>query len=660
MSGSVECYWGETKSEIDVFVKEVIEEIGTIRKCLSGEETEEKKATTRTVSQQHQHSLALDGASSNNNKVDMDSGRPADAAALNRHDRAGIADSIVDGRPSEAEVKDKLQKLRLETQQATSSDDTFTSFSALSNSVVAEETIDAWQDDDDDADDELSWRMSPLKSMSDWVIKVVTPRENNKADVYHVHKSILAVGPRRSSFFANLFREHNQQQALLQQCNNTNNGKNTIAGEAMSYSHARSTSWQLPEIPSATNILAGVGGGLTNHHPISTNETATSKTTMTTTTLLELEGLAAAAFPCLLDFLYDPQARINLTTQNATALHVLAQRLEIKSLRARARDFWMQDMGMDNLAVYYEHSSTRVLDDPLILRAVEMYCAQHLFDVRGNCTIADILDQIDPQFLLNVITLASNDAVDREAFSLRLSLIIAVYCNMHQRELDDLMFHRLTDARHLPAIEAQAARAFLELQEVLSGGPNDRITSLTERCIAVLAENWDDACVVVPSHVKSGGGGGHGMTSNVTVSLPRLVGKALEGFVSDSFVNAKQRIVRLEAEKEDSQRQNDDIKRHNDDLQQHNECLQRQLLEMQQKCDELAARHRASSNGSPVPTENIKNGVVVYNGSQQTAAARTEGYPRTDEAAVAESEGRFLQRIEPSRVADRPKLPRAR
>lgn len=396
--------------------------------------------------------------------------------------------------------------------------------------IPSELTKEEGKQDVEEEEEELSWRMSPLQSMSDWTIEVVVPT-SARSTLYHVHKSVLAVGPRRSQYFVKLFR--------------------------------------------------------------STDPTSFSKEATNTTTRLELEELTATAFPVLLDYMYDHRATIHMTTYNATALHVLSQRLEMKHLRGRVREFWIHDISMDHMAIYYQHATKLGgLDDPLILRALEVYCAQHLFDSdSGKCTIADLLDLIDPQFLYHVIQQAFSNTEDQNAFSLRLSLIVAVYCNIHYlTDLDQAMFCKLTDAQHLPVIESQAAKAFLELQEKISGSPNASLTSLTERCISVLSEQWDDACV---KQDRS--------TEQATVVLPKLVGTALERFVSKSLMNAKERLSRsedknstLERQVQESetttsslQQQVDAAQQTVESLERQNEQLQRQLRDLQREKDEL-------------------------------------------------------------------------
>mmetsp|Transcript_15953 Transcript_15953/g.34677 ORF Transcript_15953/g.34677 Transcript_15953/m.34677 type:complete len:503 (-) Transcript_15953:223-1731(-) len=74
--------------------------------------------------------------------------------------------------------------------------------------------------DDDEAP--LSWRLDEGDSLSDWKIVVTRAsgggsggrKSNKKAPpataTYHVHKNILAVGPKRSEYFASLFKSRNQ------------------------------------------------------------------------------------------------------------------------------------------------------------------------------------------------------------------------------------------------------------------------------------------------------------------------------------------------------------------------------------------------------------------------------------------------------------------
>ena len=59
----------------------------------------------------------------------------------------------------------------------------------------------------------LIWRRSEEESFSDWKIKVVAGTiddSNETATVYNVHRSILATGPKKSSYFEALFKESSE------------------------------------------------------------------------------------------------------------------------------------------------------------------------------------------------------------------------------------------------------------------------------------------------------------------------------------------------------------------------------------------------------------------------------------------------------------------
>jgi len=57
--------------------------------------------------------------------------------------------------------------------------------------------------DGEEAEPELSWRLDPEVSLSDWLIKV---KDENGTKDYHVHRAMLATGPRKCQYFVRLFR----------------------------------------------------------------------------------------------------------------------------------------------------------------------------------------------------------------------------------------------------------------------------------------------------------------------------------------------------------------------------------------------------------------------------------------------------------------------
>jgi hypothetical protein len=69
--------------------------------------------------------------------------------------------------------------------------------------------MDRFEESDDESEQQLSWRLDPDESLSDWTI-IIERELSSSSDKYHVHKNILAVGPCKSEYFASLFRTTTQ------------------------------------------------------------------------------------------------------------------------------------------------------------------------------------------------------------------------------------------------------------------------------------------------------------------------------------------------------------------------------------------------------------------------------------------------------------------
>ncbi len=69
--------------------------------------------------------------------------------------------------------------------------------------VMSEEPYQSSSNDDE----LLAWRMNPVDALSDWTIRV-TNKDDQSIHNYHVRKSVLATGLRRSEYFVQLFQRH--------------------------------------------------------------------------------------------------------------------------------------------------------------------------------------------------------------------------------------------------------------------------------------------------------------------------------------------------------------------------------------------------------------------------------------------------------------------
>ena len=360
-------------------------------------------------------------------------------------------------------------------------------------------------DDDSTVEADLTWRSDPKKSLADWTVQIVV-KGSSSVTSYHVHKSVLAVGPRRSNYFASTF-------ASAQ-----NNGRKSSRGRGRSQTPPPSPYDNIHPCDFLQDTLSLPASQLvdyTDHR--------------SSTTRLEVELLAAEAFPVLLDYMYSSIGELAINTENATALFALSAQLGIKTLRRKSKDFWIKDLCMENLTTYYAHA--RIFKDNKMLTYAEEYCADHIFEVKETLVV-EILTAVDPHFFLRVVT--SSVMQGDEQAALRLSLLIAVYGNIHKNELSPSLFLRLTAAGHLPTVEVKAATVLLELEDDICQ-TSDRMTSLKERAIAVISRNWEDACFgQAPVDKKD-----PDLTDGKAVLLPRVKGQALEVFVKKTLAQAR-------------------------------------------------------------------------------------------------------------------------
>ena len=168
---------------------------------------------------------------------------------------------------------------------------------------------------DENEDVRLDWRMDADKSHSDWTIEILVGEKIH--GTYHVHKSMLSVGSKRSEYFERLFGNKN----------------------------------------------------------FSEQQTNTSRIL-----LEELAAKAFPLMLDYLYSLWDDN-KLPITHENAVVLHYLGGYFEVRGLRKRARTFWKQDMkngDLGDLAMYYEHA--KLFHDEKAYRAVvEKCCSPFLF-----------------------------------------------------------------------------------------------------------------------------------------------------------------------------------------------------------------------------------------------------------------------------------------
>ena len=203
----------------------------------------------------------------------------------------------------------------------------------------------------------LDWRMDPSESLSDWeiIIEIINDDDGNADDndqdtsttsssssskTYHVHRNVLAVGARRSDYFARLFQQ-------------------TTSGSG--------------------NFL----------------ESKSNKS------IIRLHQIAASAFPILLDYMYYPERKLQIVENNATSLHYLGEYFAMRLLRYDAKQFYMKSINLRNCYTYYEHAL--LLHDEKVKHAVAklLLCSENIGKLTKE---SKILTLPDPYLWIEVLT----------------------------------------------------------------------------------------------------------------------------------------------------------------------------------------------------------------------------------------------------------------
>lgn len=302
---------------------------------------------------------------------------------------------------------------------------------------------------DEDANQRCMWRGDPKETFSDWTLEIVVkvnadepsqPKRSKKKKTangegpstelterittYHVHKSTLAYGARKSEYFANLFRAATE-------------GRCSEGNESVSR--------------------------------------------------IELEPLAALAFPALLDFIYAPELPLKVTIKTATALHSLGDYFDIRHLRWEARQFVLKNFALSNIDTIYEHATD--LNNETILVLLSKFINENMLRIPPIC---DFVKKAKPGFWVKV--LAADDENDNdEEWSIHWSKFVLEIQKYHGDDLDAETFDTLTASSKLPYVSKDVALKLCELDDKLHEGEALHASngSLQERCATALSHTWD-------------------------------------------------------------------------------------------------------------------------------------------------------------------------
>jgi BTB/POZ domain len=297
-------------------------------------------------------------------------------------------------------------------------------------------------------DRRINWRNDPKQSFSDCTIEVVlksthdtlphvftrpsgnpnVPVPNSKVRTYHVHRSVLAYGQRRSLYFVKLFQKNYVQ-------------SNDDTDEEELYRKCR----------------------------------------------IYLSKDVAKVFPALLDYLYtmDDEASNVITSDNIIQLHFLSKILQITCLRSDTEKFYEKDMSIGNCYRYY--TQAHALNGQKIMKAVTTLVINNLSKIKLQ---SDLLTDFRALSLWKHVVQSKyrSNTVNE---SIQISTLVACFCKLHRKLLQKDDFIRLTDVRYMPVIHYQVALPLLEIsKELRTTESTGTLNRLQTRCLDAFVQSW--------------------------------------------------------------------------------------------------------------------------------------------------------------------------
>jgi len=311
--------------------------------------------------------------------------------------------------------------------------DDFSCSATTNNQVIGEE---------EGTSQKLCWRSDPAESLSDWSLHVFN-RSTKIYQVYHVHRVVMALGPRGCEYFQDVFRQA---------------------------------------------------------------EAGTTASSASKTTRVPLVAEACKLVGCFLDYLYGNE-EFEINCENALGICYLADFFRNHSLWDLATDFIEGDLetkaGREHLNQYYMDSI--YYDQEEFLEHILAVCSLHLvpmFEEGISCT--RLLEDVTPQHFLQVVGEIEHptDEDSLASSSLALTRLVTEYCCIHQNELSMETFDKF--AGRLTILDSSSALTLLELslefdfspnEENGSSGTGDTVSSLIlfqQKCIGSLSEGFQD------------------------------------------------------------------------------------------------------------------------------------------------------------------------
>ena len=317
-----------------------------------------------------------------------------------------------------------------------------------------EHTSGIFTEDGSNGEGPLLWRLNPKNSWSDW--KIIVTEQGDHYDpngthstTYHVHKALLASGPRRSRYFRRMFR---------------------------------------------------------------TKQVAADTESENNSCELHLPYLSARAFPLFLDLIYDQSIRVDHKdahiSQHAVAILHLAEAYQVTDLVKEIKAHFIPQIDLEQACPYYRDA---VAYEPPIHPFLNHILRVCTADVRCLGPTSALLRAMEPEFLLSIFeterrrwqqgVITGTKALH---ISRHLSTLIVGYvafCEVEELSLPDRMLEMLTRSEYIPSIDFEVVLEWSRMvvpriKRLIGSGEEapvegDPALNIQLRCLASIKENVD-------------------------------------------------------------------------------------------------------------------------------------------------------------------------
>ena len=287
----------------------------------------------------------------------------------------------------------------------------------------------------EDSCDKYLWRLDPVESHADFVIEIAATEhgETTKVNVYHVHKSVLSLGPRRSEYFAKLLQGRVFSETSRGVCRIL---LHPVAANAF---------------PALLDFLYGA--------PQLECKTETAASLHFMGQYFEIRRLRWQAR----QFWMSDLSLDNCATyyQHACLFHDerILRRVQIT-------------LGSELITeISVESSILQIMDPQFLLDVVQTADLV----VQDKTSLSVHASKLIAQVLVNHVDLDSEDEDDDSSTR---------WC------IDPELFQQLTECSYLPDIDSSVALVLLKLERKIVDPPDDALTSLQQRCLESMSRDW--------------------------------------------------------------------------------------------------------------------------------------------------------------------------